>query len=334
MTDPEAGFDMDAAVASVADGLGLTAPVEDELPEGKPEGKPEGEGTAAPADDLSAAPSKEGAEPASAAAPTPRAPPKSWAKEYHEDWSKLTPRQQEYVEKREKDFLDGNEQYRGEAGFAKEFKDILIPYKPMLAAMGVDEKQAVGYLLNAQYRLTNGTPEQRAEAYQQIGRDLGLAGEPQTDPNAPATDPLVIKLQERLKGVESALTQRQETDLRAAQADAQTKVDQFASDPANEHFDAVAQDMVPHINAGLSLKEAYDKAVWANSVTREQMLQKRLTDAETEKQEKARIEGEAAQKATAHNVRGVESRKAPTEKKGSMDDTMRETLREIRGRAH
>ncbi len=128
------GFDMEAAVASVADGLGLGQKDEDELPEGKPET----ETAAAPAGDTTTVPTKEGEPPAGAVA-APRPAPKSWAKEYHEDWSKLTPKQQEYIEKREKDMLDGTEQWRSEASVAKQYKEILAPYKPMFAAAGIDE---------------------------------------------------------------------------------------------------------------------------------------------------------------------------------------------------
>src|SRR6185503_1710067 len=44
--------------------------------------------------------------------PTLRSVPKSWAKDYHPYWEKIDPKAQEYIEKREKDFLDGLEQYK------------------------------------------------------------------------------------------------------------------------------------------------------------------------------------------------------------------------------
>ena len=354
MSDPETGdtgFDMESAVASIADGLGLQKePEGDELPEGKPEGEVEteseaesekaerardkdGKFAAASAKDTTTPTAKPRVTEADPAA-TPRPAPKSWAKETHERWAKLDKDTQDYIEKREKDFLDGTEQYRGEATFAKEFKDVINPYRPMLAAMGVSEKQAVSFLLNWQYRLSNGSPEQRMAAYHEMGNTLGLITR-EVDPNAPKPDPAIIALQTKLERLESATTQRQQADLNAAKADAQSKVEQFASDPANLHFDAVASDMVPHINAGLPLKDAYDKAVWANPVTREKMLQQRQTDEAAKLKEKTRAEGEAARRSTSQNVRGVESsRKAPTAPKGSIDDTMRDTLRDIKGRAH
>lgn len=325
-------FDMTAAVASIADGLGLTEP-DDEVPAVELEDHA-GDSVA---EDVIASPSNEGVVPA-AETPAPRAAPKSWAKEQHERWGKLDKDTQDYIEKREKDFLDGSEQYRGEAGYAKQLKGIIDPYKPMLAAMGVDETQAVQYLLNAQYRLTSGTAEQRASAYKQIGKDLGLALE-QVDPNAAAPDAAsqaLANLQARLDKVDSDRAQELQERFNARLASAQDEVAKFQADPANEHFQEVASDMKQIIESDrtIPLAKAYERAVWANPVTREKELLKRQTAAETERKEKLRTEGEAAKRATAHNVRGVESRKAPTEKKGSMDDTMRDTLRAIKERAH
>jgi hypothetical protein len=259
-----------------------------------------------------------------------RPPPKSWAKDYHEDWSKLTPKQQEYIEKREKDFLDGLEQYKTDALTAKQFKEVLTPYKAMLSAQGVNETQAIQYLMNAQYRLTNGTPEERAAAYRQMGVDLGLA---QSEPEEQVA-PEIAYLRQELNGVKSTLQQRQQADAQAAQATAAAEVSKFASDPANLYVDEVTPDMVGFINSGLSLKDAYEKAVWANPTTRAKEMARLQTEAAAKLKEKARGEGEAARKATATNVRSSESRKAPTEPKGTMEDTMRAAYKKLQERVN
>ena len=130
-------FDMDSAVADVASGLGLGQSTHDEPEIEKPDEQPDlFEAAAAPEGHTPTPSPDQGAAPQAAAAPTIKPPPKSWAKEYHEDWAKLTPKQQDYIEKREKDFLDGTEQYRGEANYSKQIKDMLAPYRPMFAAAG------------------------------------------------------------------------------------------------------------------------------------------------------------------------------------------------------
>jgi len=311
--DPEntadSGFDIDSAMDAIATEAPETPEVEVEQPETPPVAEATTE---------------------TPAAPTVRPPPKSWAKEKHELWSKLPPDAQEYYEVREKQFLDGLDQYKGEATFAKQFKEILTPYTPMLKAAGVTETEAVQYLLNAQYRLSTGTPEQRKAVYEEIGAELGLFQPPQQS----QMDPTQKALQERLDRVESSLTQRQQAELREAQAKASRQVETFASDPKHAHFDAVASDMVPYINAGFSMEDAYERAVWANPATRSLEQARLQTEAETKAKEKAKAEGEAARKATSNNVRGIESRSAPTEPKGKLFEDMGDILKEIKSRAN
>lgn len=325
--ETEPGFDLDASLNGIAGKMGLSVPgAEDD--EAEPVAAPDD--PANPAKDLTPDSTKASADPN---AITVRPPPKSWAKEKHELWSKLPADAQEYYETREKQFLDGLEQYKGDAGFAKELRDVLTPYKPMLAAQGVSEKDAVGYLLNAHYRLTNGTADERAAAYRQIGADLGLVEAQAEDPNAPV-DPAVKQLADEVRGLKAARTAEDQAKYREAQGRADTETNAFASDPANVYFNEVAPDMVLHVKAGLSLAEAYKKAVWGNPVTREKEIARMQTAAAEKLKADAKTEAESARKATSTNVRSADTRRAPTEPKGTMDDTMRDTLKKIRDRAH
>ena len=85
---------------------------------------------------------------------------------------------------------------------------------------------------------------------------------------------------------------------------------------------------------GHSLKDAYEKAVWANPVTRQKEIARIQTEAAAKLKVAASKEAEAAKRASSANVRGRETRRAPTEPKGTMDETMRDTLEKIRNRAH
>lgn len=324
--DSEAGFDLDASLNGIAGKMGLSVP-----------GADDDEVETATSTDV-ALPDKV-ADPAKTAAPTDpnavtvRPPPKSWAKEKHELWGKLPTDAQEYYEKREKEFLDGLEQYKGDAGFAKELRDVLTPYKPMLAAQGVSEKDAVGYLMNAHYRLTNGTAEERAAAYRQIGADLGLVQEIE-DPDAPPVDPMVRQLANEVRELKGERTAEQQARFNEHKTRCEDQTNAFASDPANVYFNEVAPDMVLHVKAGLPLAEAYKKAVWGNPVTREKEIARMQTAAAEKLKADAKTEAETARKATSTNVRSASTPRAPTEPKGTMDDTMRDTLKKIRDRAH
>ena len=270
-------------------------------------------------------------EAASLDTPAGRPAPKSWTKDRHELWAKLPPDAQDYYEVREKQFLDGLEQYKGEASYGKAMKDVLSPYKPILAAQGIDEAQAVQYLMNAHYKLTQGTTEQRMAAYHKLGQDLRLTGEA---PSQSEVAPEIRQLQEKLSGIESSLTARQQAEANAARERAAKEVSDFASDKANPYFDDVADDIVAMIQTGHSLKDAYEKAVWANPVTRQKEIARIQTEAAAKLKVAASKEAEAAKRASSANVRGRETRRAPTEPKGTMDETMRDTLEKIRNRAH
>src|SRR6185436_14554841 len=70
------------------------------------------------------------------ALPTVRPAPKSWAKDVHPVWEKIDPLAQEYIEKREKDFLDGNQHFRDQAAASAEIQKVLQPYQPLLQSKG------------------------------------------------------------------------------------------------------------------------------------------------------------------------------------------------------
>jgi len=328
MPDPneaaDSGMDMGAAVADIGADLFGASPEADES---------EAPEIVADDTDESSAAAETPAEPET---PPPvaekRPPPKSWAKEKHALWETLTPDAQDYYEQREKQFLDGLEQYKGDATYAKQLKDILNPYRPFLQAQGISETQAVQYLMNAHYRLTQGSEAERRAAYEQIGRDLGFVEQQQQA----QADPHVQQLQQKVNQLESTLTARQQAELQAVRQKAVSEVEVFASDPSNVHFNDVAHDMamIVRANPDITLKDAYDKAVWANPVSRAKEIARIQTEAEAKKKEASEKREEAEKRATAPNVRDAATRKAPTEPKGKFLDesSMAADLRAIRAR--
>ena len=316
----ELGFDLDSAVSEVSSGLGLGS--ESEPPEKEETETIEGEVETPPPTQVNGAETTE--------QPAVRQPPKSWIKDQHERWSKIDPDTQQYIELREKQFLDGIDQYKGDAGYGKTMRDALAPYDAVIKAAGLDPPKAVQYLMNAHYRLTQGSPEQRMAAYQKLGADLGLS-KPEPGKELP---PELQDLTKRLSGIESALTERQQVEYNETLTRVSREVEQFASDASHPYFDECADDISHFIRAGQSLQDAYDKAVYANPVTRAKEIARLQTEAEAKLRGKGQQETEAARRAAGANVRGQDSPKAPTEPKGSMDDTMRDTLKKIRSRAH
>ena len=108
----------------------------------------------------------------------------------------------------------------------------------------------------------------------------------------------------------------------------------FASDPEHEFFDEVSEQIVPLINAGYSLEDAYANAIWLNPVTRQKEIDRTAKEAAKKAEAEAKQEAEKAKKAKAANVRGRDTSRDSTEPTGTMDDTLRDTFREIQNRSH
>ena len=258
---------------------------------------------------------------------TAKAPPASWAKEQHEHWSKMTPEAQAYVELREKQMLDGIEQYKANHAYAQELQRTVEPFRDMLQEFGVNEQQALANSLTWNRALTSGTIEQRQQSFIKLGTDLGLIpaeGQPQIDPRTQ-------ELQQRLDRIERQEHQRAQQDYQQRLSKVSAEVEAFANDPEHTYFEEVADDVIMLLKGGLELKDAYEKAVWANPITRAKE-QAKLVESETKARlEKKTAEAKAAQKAKSGNLKSVNSsRESNGPATGSWDDTMAETLARLR----
>lgn len=258
---------------------------------------------------------------------TPREPPKSWAKEKHEHWAKLEPDAQDYIALREKQMLDGLEQYKGDSGFGKQMREAVAPFQDIIRQQGVDVTTAVREMLNGHVRLTQGSLEERKAFLAQVAKNYGLDA-----PESSDMPPEIRALNERIEGLQAAMNGRARTEYEQAQAKVQSEVSAFAEQ--NPYFDEVADDIIAYLNAGLELKPAYEKAVWANPVTRQKEIARLSEESDAQRKEKAKAEAAAAKKATSANVRHRDTAGSPTGPLGTMEDTMKEALNDIRSRAH
>lgn len=323
-TEPEvASFDMDKAADRIGEQLFPRAASEEVVDEAAPEVVAETKVPTDPAQKVST----------ETAIATDTTAPKSWPKDMHEHWGKTPKEVQAYWTQREKQMLDGLEQYKEAAGFAKTFKDVITPFAPLLQEQGLNPPQAVQALLHAQQRLTKGTPEQRMTAYTELGQRLGLSTATGSVSATPM-DPTLEALQRQVQAMASNLTMREQAELQEAQTKITKEVDTFASDPAHPYFADVADDIVLLLKTGASLQEAYDKAVWTNPVTREKELQARFQTETAKQRETARLNALPKAKAVKSNIRSLDSRRAPTETLGTMEDTIKNQLSEIRQRVH
>ena len=265
--------------------------------------------------------------------------PKSWPKEKQPLWASLTPDAKQFYQQREKQFLDGLEQYKAGAQYAKQLQDVVAPFRPLLQQQGINEAAAFQYMLTAHANLSTGSADQRRDAFMQIGRDLGILGANDTpDSMAGAeqvqADPVVQELQARLNALESERDQATRARLQQAKVEADTAVEAFAADPANVYFNEVAKDMAVFVRQGVELKDAYDRAVWSNPVTRAKEQARLQTEAAAAAKRDAQQKLDKARAPAAANVRETQSRRTPTEPKGKFlsDESMSDTLRQIKAR--
>lgn len=255
------------------------------------------------------------AKPAPTGAPEPIAYPKSWKQDLSPHWDKMPRELQDYVTNtREKDYLNGLEQYKAGHTAYSEIHEVIQPYMPRLTALGLRPAEAIRTLMNADWALSQGSPEQKIAMLASICQNYGI-------------DPAQIKgagggeqpfqtdaekaLAKKFDGLHSNLSQFIQSQMTEKKSVIDKEVAAFAADPAHPHFDAVADHIVRLLNAdrALSLQDAYDQAVWANPTTRA----KAIEALNKETSEKARKEREAAA-AAATKARLANLRGKPTDK--------------------
>lgn len=249
-----------------------------------------------------------------------RSAPQSWKKEMHEQWGTLAPEVQDYIELREQQMREGIDVAKEDGDLGRSLRDIINPYKDLFSQQNVSEVDAIKYLLNAHHNLSVASPEDRVKLFNQMAQSYGV------NLDGSKIDDHTQELNNRIQHLERLVSQSQQESQQEKQTKAMQEVDAFASE--HEFFDDVAEELSLYVRAqreaGLevNLQEAYEKAIWANPVTREKEIERlekeKLEKLSQEKQEKA----EKAQKAKSVNVKAKDTNKAPTGSKGKMFDDL------------
>ena len=261
--------------------------------------------------------------------------PKSWPKEMHDHWGKMPKEAQDYWTVREKQMLDGLEQYKGDAGFARQMKETLTPYMATINSLGVDAPTAIRSLLNADHQLRVGSPSQKAQYFQHLAKQYGVDLGGMSHESEPQADPRLTALQEELHNIKQVIQSGNQQQLDEQRNKIQNEVNSFASDPKHPYFDEVSDEIVALLKNGASLEDAYEKAVWANPVTRQKEMSRVQTEQQAALKSKAIAEAEAKKKAASVNLRNRDSQRTPTGPRATMtglDSALRETMREIKSR--
>ena len=257
-----------------------------------------------------------------------KAAPASWKKDMHETWDGLDSKAQEYIETRESQMKEGLETDRNDANLGRTMRDTMAPFHEFLQKKGMDEPTAVKNLMNIHYQMDNAPDEHKIQLLHQLASSYGLnlTGEKQE------IDPNIKSLQDEMSGMRSILNNRNQADLQVARERVVKEVEEFASDPKHSYFEEIEGDVATFITAGMSLEDAYEKAVWANPITRQKEMNRINEEKGATQLEEARKKAEKLKKAKATNVKSRDTKYSPTEKTGTMEDTMNDVMKDIRSR--
>lgn len=252
-------------------------------------------------------------------------------------WKGLPQEVREEFHKREQDFFKGISQYQSKAQVAETLWGTISPYKPIMDALGADVPTALNDVLRTAAIFYVGTPDQKAATLRALAQVHGIqlaAAAGNTGPQSPL-DPVIQHLQRELAQVKGELTSQRTQSQNSEVNKAWGEIVAFRSNPENKYFANVSVKMGQLMNAGLvgptDLAGAYKMACELTpevkaAITAEQSV---TNAAKTNAERNQRTA--AARRAGALGVRSTPA-PMPTAAPGSMEDTMRRTLREIQAR--
>lgn len=265
--------------------------------------------------------------------------PKTWSKEALQEWATLPARAQQEILKREEDFLKGITMYKEKAELGSRYDSVVDPFRPILQAENIDPVQLFQSFASNHYLLSRGTPEQKVELAAQLISGYGVDFQQLVhrigDRMLAPVDPRVAQLEAEVRELRQGHQSRQQQEQQALEQRLAQEVESFANDPANIYFNDLVADIQQIFAAGQAstLKEAYDKAVYLNPVTRQKEIERlaaeKLTSCQAEEQERQT----KIAKSTAADLSLDSKPKNGTVPIGSLDDTLAETMAAILGRS-
>lgn len=258
--------------------------------------------------------------------------PQSWKKDMEDTWKTMSKEAQEYVLQREEQMREGLSTNKNDADLGLAIRDVTAPIDHLLEQNNVDKKAMVQNLLNGHIQMMQAQPDQKREMLLNLAKSYGVELTQPTE-NDENVDPHVKQLQNELQQVKGMLNEQQRMAYENSQYTQKQEIDkinqqvsEFAEN--HEYFDELSDEIALLVKAGKDLEQAYQIAFRNSEHFEKQLRQETEEKLRKERKEKA----EKAQQATSVNVKSRDTGKAPTAPTGSMDDTLRETLRAIKKR--
>lgn len=251
-------------------------------------------------------------------------------------WNDLPPDVREEIVKRDREVHQTFTRFDEERNFGKAVKAVVAPFEPLIRSLGAEPAQAIDYLLKADYQLRMGSPEQKRAMFMKVAQDYGIniGDAPQQQAQV---DSAVETALQRIARLEAELNNANNVRRETEQAEIAQSIEAFASDPEHVYFEQVKPEMAALLQAGQawSLKEAYDKAVWANPETRALHLEATRREEDRKRTAAAREQAEKARRASP-SVTGAPGSAVPPPMNGSsnsVEDDVRAAMMLHAGRA-
>lgn len=272
------------------------------------------EESAPPAEAPEAPPEAAETPPPEAAATADR-PPASLSAMAKSKWNEWPDEVRKEISKREDDFHKGIAQYKEGHQVATALDQVVRPYMPMIQQMGVSPIANIQSLLQIQYEMQQNPQATLQKLAQSWGIEFGEQPQ-QLDPNASA-------LQLRLQQLEQMVNSQRQSAEQQVMSSAQQDIAEFSADPTNLYFEDVKQDMAALLRSGYAkdLKDAYDKAVYANPTTRAALIASQRSQAEQQRIDEAKRKAANAKRA-GFDVKGAGAVNAGSSKGMSIEDAL------------
>jgi hemoglobin-like flavoprotein len=187
---------------------------------------------------------------------TPR--PTSWKKDYEQDWEKLPPNIQSYLNEREGQYAQGVSTYKNQWDSAQPIYEAIQPFMPELQQHNINPAQWIQNLGNAHRTLAMGSPEQKVQMFAKLATEYGVNLQALTGQQF---DPQFSQLANELNQVKNQWNQFQTQREQEQQAALNADIQAFAA--TAPHFEELKPTMTKLLQSEVagSLKEAYDKAL-------------------------------------------------------------------------
>lgn len=188
--------------------------------------------------------------------------PSSWKKDYEEDWGRLDPRIQDYIQQREADYAKGVSTYKNQWDSAAPIMETIRQFQPMLEHNNIAPSAWINALGNAHAKLTYGSPEEKVNMFYKLANDYGInlgavTGESDYDPQ-------FSQLANELAQIKNQWGMFQAQQEAAEQSMLVNEIDEFKVD--KPYFEEVRESMAGLLQSGMAndLQDAYDKAIRLN----------------------------------------------------------------------